>query len=120
MNEAAGHLLGEHDFSSFGRLRDPEASPTRSLYELRVSVEGPVLRVKARANAFIQQMVRSLAGTLVRVGEGRLDPASMSEILAARDRGAAGPVAPPYALALVAVEYDEGWSVPPGAGLTRP
>lgn len=114
MNEAAGHLVGEHDFTSFGRVADPEASPTRTLFELRCDRRGRVVRVRARANAFIQQMVRSLAGTLVHVGSGRLAAASIPEILAARDRAAAGPVAPPHGLALVAVEYDDGWAVPRG------
>ena len=68
------------------------------------------MRIKARANAFIQQMVRSLVGTLVQVGEGKTSPATMPAILEARDRAAAGPVAPPHGLCLVSVEYDEGWS----------
>ena len=112
MNEAAGHLLGNHDFTSFGRV-DAEGSAQRTLYELRCRRAGRVVRVRARANAFIHQMVRSLVGTLVRVGEGRRGPEEMPAVLAARDRAAAGPVAPPHALCLVAVEYDEGWSRPP-------
>ncbi len=117
MAEAAGHLVGPHDFSSFGRLpeaSDPGNPPSaeRVLYELGVSEEGGVVRIKARANAFIQQMVRSLVGTLAQVGEGRKDPSEMASILAAKDRAAAGPVAPPQGLCLVSVEYDEGWSYP--------
>jgi tRNA pseudouridine38-40 synthase len=112
MNEAAGHLIGEHDFSSFGRLPEPDASATRKLYELRASRSGPILRVRARANGFIQQMVRSLVGTLVSVGEGRRTPDDVLSMFAAADRAAAGPVAPPQGLCLVAVEYDEGWSRP--------
>jgi tRNA pseudouridine38-40 synthase len=117
MSEAAGHLLGPHDFTSFGRPSepvDPSSSPSaqRVLYELKVTRSGSLVRVKARANAFIQQMVRSLVGTLAQVGEGRKDPSDMASILAARDRAAAGPVAPPHGLCLVSVEYDEGWSIP--------
>lgn len=112
MNEAAGHLLGEHDFSSFGRLPDPEAVPVRTVFDVTCTRSGDVIRMKVRANAFIQQMVRSFVGTLVRVGEGRIDPGDIPAILATRDRAAAGPVAPPHGLALVAVEYDEGWSTP--------
>ncbi len=111
MNEAAGAVTGQHDFSSFGRV--PEgASAERLLYELKCWVNGDVLRIRARANAFIQQMVRSLVGTLVQVGEGRRDPSEMGAILEARDRAAAGPVAPPHGLCLVSVEYDDGWSRP--------
>jgi tRNA pseudouridine38-40 synthase len=112
MNEAAGHLVGEHDFTSFGRLPDAEATATRYLYELEVRRSDHLLRIKARANAFIQQMVRSLVGTLVQVGEGKMSPAEMPEILDAKDRSAAGPVAPAHGLCLVSVEYDSGWSQP--------
>lgn len=112
MQEAAGHLVGEHDFSSFGRLPEPDAPATRNLFELSLGRTGPLIRIKARANAFIQQMVRSLVGTLVYVGEGRRSPDDVPGMLAARDRSAAGPVAPPHGLCLVAVEYDSGWSKP--------
>jgi tRNA pseudouridine38-40 synthase len=122
MNEAAGHLLGSHDFSSFGRLPDPgpggePPSATRNLFELRCSRDGTAVKVKARANAFIQQMVRSLVGTLVKVGEGELDPAQMPAVVTAKNRAAAGPVAPAQGLCLVAVEYDDGWSRPPRASV---
>lgn len=111
MNEAAGALTGHRDFSSFGRV--PEgASAERLLYELRCWKTGDVVRIRARANAFIQQMVRSLVGTLVHVGEGRRRPDGLPAILEARDRSAAGPVAPPHGLCLVSVEYEQGWSKP--------
>ncbi len=112
MNEAAGHLVGERDFSSFGRVQQPDGAPVRTLYELRTVRTGRIVRIRARANAFIQQMVRSLAGTLIEVGEGRRRPDDLPAILAARDRAAAGSVAPAHGLCLVSVEYDEGWSRP--------
>jgi tRNA pseudouridine38-40 synthase len=115
MNEAAGHLIGTHDFISFGRVRVPGASAVRNLFELSVERDGHVVRVKARANAFIQQMVRSIAGSLVQIGEGSRPPDQMQVALTARNREAAGPVAPPHGLCLVAVEYDEGWGVPASA-----
>ncbi len=111
MNEAAGALVGPRDFSSFGRVPDG-ASAERLLYELRCWRTGNLVRIRARANAFIQQMVRSLVGTLVQVGEGRREPSEMSSIVAARDRSAAGPVAAPHGLCLVSVEYEDGWSRP--------
>ena len=112
MNEAAGHLVGRRDFSSFGRLPAPDAGAERTLYQLSCSAAGALVRIHARADAFIQQMVRSLTGTLVAVGEGKTTPDEIPAILAARDRGAAGPVAPPQGLCLVSVEYDDGWSRP--------
>ena len=111
MNEAAGHLIGEHDFSSFGRVQ-PGASARRTLFELSCSRSSSIIRIRARANSFIQQMVRSLVGTLIQVGEGRRGPDEAAGVLEARDRVAAGPVAPPHGLCLVSVEYDEGWSRP--------
>jgi tRNA pseudouridine38-40 synthase len=120
INEAAGHLVGSHDFSSFGRVTEPKASPERVLYELRCSKRGRILRIRARANGFLQQMVRSLVGTLIHVGEGKRSPADMAEVLDARDRSAAGPVAPPHGLCLVSVEYDDGWSGAPDLGADEP
>ncbi|MDQ3766207.1 MAG: tRNA pseudouridine(38-40) synthase TruA [Actinomycetota bacterium] len=111
MNEACGHLVGEHDFSTFGRVAEG-LSPERHLWELRWIRRGHLLTLRARASSFIGQMVRSLAGTLIRVGEGRSSPDDMLAVLAGRDRGAAGPVAPPHGLCLVSVEYDAGWSRP--------
>jgi tRNA pseudouridine38-40 synthase len=113
MNEAAGHLVGPHDFSSFGRVTDPNASAERVLYELRCSRKGRILRIRARADGFLRQMVRSLVGTLIQVGEGRREPGEMAEVLVARDRSAAGPVAPPHGLCLVSVEYDDDWTGAP-------
>ncbi len=110
MNEAAGHLVGAHDYRSFGRLPEPDAPSERVLHELRCRRDGDLIRIQARANAFLHQMVRSLVGTLVQVGEGRRGPEEMHEVLDAGDRAAAGPVAPPHGLCLVSVEYDAGWS----------
>ena len=111
MNEAAGHLVGEHDFSSFGRVA-PGAASRRTLFELSCSRSGSIIKIRARANAFIQQMVRSLVGTLVQVGEGKRNPDEIAAVLEGRDRSMAGPVAPPHGLCLVSVEYDDGWSRP--------
>ena len=105
MRRAAGHLVGEHDFASFCR-RPPEGSSTvRRLERLAVARRGDRLEVLARANAFAHQMVRSLVGTLVAVGEGSRDPDEMPAVLAARDRSAAGPPAPPHGLTLERVIY---------------
>ena len=97
MNEAAGHLTGPHDFSSFGRVPDPEATAERVLFELRCTRDGDLIRVRARANAFVQQMVRSLVGTLIQVGEGRTPPDAMPGVLAARDRCTSAVALPPVA-----------------------
>jgi tRNA pseudouridine38-40 synthase len=105
MRTAAGHLAGQHDFASFCRAPEPPASTVRDLQRLVLSAWGDRVEVGARANAFCHQMVRSLVGTLVAVGEGRMDPWAIPGVLEARDRASAGPIAPPQGLTLVRVAY---------------
>ncbi|MEA2593319.1 MAG: tRNA pseudouridine38-40 synthase [Actinomycetota bacterium] len=106
MHEAAQALLGTHDFSSFGRV--PEgATAVRNLLAISVQRTEDLVVIRVSANAFIQQMVRSIVGTLVKVGEGEHPPGWVAEVLEARDRAAAGPVAPPHGLFLVEVDYPE-------------
>lgn len=115
MRRAARLLEGEHDFASFGRppkrARDPRALPKdgsstrRELRRLSLRRSGDLLEVRAVADSFLHQMVRSLVGTLVAVSDGRLDAEAMPRILEARSRHAAGPVAPPDGLTLLAVRY---------------
>lgn len=106
MSKAAAQLLGEHDFSSFGRVEEGK-SPIRRIESIEVEEEGELLIIRVTANSFIQQMVRSIVGTLVKVGEGVIDPDSIGEILDAKKRSAAGAVAPPHGLFLVSVDYPE-------------
>lgn len=105
MRAAAAALVGEHDFASFGRATSPDGTTVRRLERLVVARTGDRIEITARADAFLRQMVRSLVGTLVDVGEGRIDPAAMPEVLDAGDRGAAGRVAPPHGLILRQVRY---------------
>jgi len=105
MRAAARHLLGEHDFASFCRAPDPPAGTVRNLRRLSVSASGTDMEIRAEANAFLHQMVRSLVATLAAVGERRLDPDSIPDILGARDRSRAGQIAPPHGLTLWRVSY---------------
>lgn len=110
---ACDPLVGEHDFASFCRRppRSPggaDPSTTRRVLDARWVEGGPgVLRFEIRASSFCHQMVRSLVGTLVDVGAGRRKAGEVTGILRARDRAAAGPVAPPHGLCLWAVGYDD-------------
>ena len=105
MRAAAHLLIGEHDFASFCR-RPPQGGGTvRRLDRLAVSRTGDRVQIAARANGFLHQMVRSLVGTLVAVGEGRMQSAAMPDVLAAGDRSAAGKVAPAHGLTLERVIY---------------
>ncbi|MEW6058981.1 MAG: tRNA pseudouridine(38-40) synthase TruA [Actinomycetota bacterium] len=105
MRAAARVLVGEHDFASFCRAPQGGASTVRRLERLAVSRTGDRVEIGARANAFLHQMVRSLVGALVPVGDGRIEPGEMAAILAARDRSKTGPVAPPHGLTLERVVY---------------
>lgn len=113
MDAACDPLLGEHDFASFCRrpkVPDDQAPPSlvRRVHSARWRVaddEGPLLRFEIRANAFCHQMVRSIVGTLVDVGLGKLTPGDVRGIMLAADRGAAGQVAPPTGLVLWEVGY---------------
>ncbi len=105
MRRAAAGLLGEHDFASFCRTPEPPAGTVRRLERIAVSSRGARVEVRVRANAFCQQMVRSLVGTLVRVGDGAIDADAVGDILERRDRSAAATVAPPHGLTLWHVFY---------------
>jgi len=113
MNAAAAHFAGEHDFSSFCRRpKVAEGEPAPSLVRILHDVgwrridDSPMLRFEVRGSAFCHQMVRSLVGTTVDVGLGRLEADSMPAVLEARSREAAGTVAPPDGLVLWDVGYD--------------
>lgn len=106
MRKAAQALLGEHDFRSFGRVEKGH-SPVRRVDAVDIEQEGDLVVIRVTAGSFIQQMVRSIVGTLIRVGEGRMRPDQMDAVLHAGDRSAAGPVAPAHGLFLVAVGYPE-------------
>jgi tRNA pseudouridine38-40 synthase len=103
---AAGRLLvGEHDFTSFCRHPGAGKPTVRRLERVTVVRESDLVVLGFPANAFLHQMVRSLVGTLVGVGGGRLEPEAVADILAARDRAAAGQLAPACGLTLERVIY---------------
>jgi tRNA pseudouridine38-40 synthase len=105
MREAARHLVGEHDFASFCR-HPGEGKPTvRDLRRVSVIREGSTVTVGFRANAFLHQMVRTMVGTLVRVGDGRLEPQDVRTLLEVRTRSVISQPAPPRGLTLDRVSY---------------
>jgi tRNA pseudouridine38-40 synthase len=114
MTAACDPLIGEHDFTSFCRRpkvdeREPEPSLVRRVLAARwVEVDGGLLRFEIRATAFCHQMVRSIVGTLVDVGLRKASPGDVRGILVARDREAAGQIAPPHGLVLWEVGYSGG------------
>ncbi len=106
MHAGAQYLTGHHDFTTFRDSQCQANSPMRTLDEIAVRRMGERVEITCSARAFLHRQVRSMVGSLVEVGRGRRDPAWMGEILAAADRAACGPVAPPDGLYLTGVEYD--------------
>ena len=106
MRAAAEVLRGRHDFRAFTALNGPAREDTvRELRRLDVTRRGRLVRIVAEADVFLYKMVRSLAGVLVAVGEGKLTPKDVRGILASRERTAAVQTAPPQGLFLVRVFY---------------
>lgn len=105
MREAAACLEGEHDFKSFCQTGAQVESTVRTLYSVQVEEQGADLVIRVRGNGFLYNMVRILTGTLIEVGQGRREPESMWDVLAAADRSAAGPTAPAHGLMLVRYEF---------------
>lgn len=111
MRAAAATLLGRHDFTTFRAALCQAASPVRTLDALEIEAleipHGLELRCHLRARSFLHNQVRSIVGTLVRVGAGAWPPERVAQALAARDRAACGPVAPPQGLCLTGVGYPD-------------
>ena len=105
MHEAAQALVGRHDFTTFRTAHCQAKSPLKTLDRLDVVRSGDEIEIRATARSFLHNQVRSIVGTLNRVGEGAWSAADVERALAAADRSACGPVAPPHGLYLVAVDY---------------
>jgi len=108
MEDAASHLLGEHDLSSFRAVHCDSVSVYRNVERITVRREGELLELRIRANAFLRNMARIIVGTLVEVGRGARPPEWIPEVLEARDRTRAGRTAPAHGLYLHRVHYPEG------------
>jgi len=105
MHKAAQCLVGRHDFTTFRAAECQAKSPVKTLNRLDVERDRDELRILASARSFLHTQVRSMVGSLVKVGEGRWSGNDLPRALAARDRDACGPVAPPDGLYLVGVDY---------------
>ena len=105
MQQAAQYLVGEHDFQSFCSAGAQTETTVRTLYSCEVSREGSEIIIRISGAGFLYNMVRIIAGTLMNVGCGKYPPEKMSEIIAARDRAAAGPTAPANGLVLVSYQF---------------
>jgi tRNA pseudouridine38-40 synthase len=105
MHIAAQRLVGKHDFTTFRSTECQAKSPVKTLDVLSVERNGEEVTVTAVARSFLHSQVRSMVGSLEAVGEGKWSADDLSRALAARDRTACGPVAPPEGLYLMRVDY---------------
>ena len=111
MRRAAEYLIGEHDFTSFANpsseIISEGKSAVRKIYSVEIKKESDEIKIRITGNGFLYNMVRIIAGTLIKVGSSSLDEAHVKEILEARDRTKAGPTAEARGLRLVEIRYAE-------------
>lgn len=105
MKEAASYLVGEHDFVSFCNVRTDVENTVRTITALDILTNGNEITIRITGNGFLYNMVRIIAGTLMKVGMGEWEPERMTEILEGRDRKLAGPTAPAKGLTLMEIHF---------------
>lgn len=106
MNQAAAYLVGEHDFKSFCSAGAQVQTTVRTIYAVNVTKADDMVHIRITGNGFLYNMVRIIAGTLMQVGTGLMEPGQVKEILEARDRSKAGPTAVAKGLTLVEIRYE--------------
>lgn len=107
MRKGLAHLVGRHDFTSYTSIRSTKPHHVRTIYEASLRQEGQALHMTITGNGFLYNMVRVIMGTLLWVGQGKLQPDDMKRILEGRSRALAGPTAMPHGLTLVDVDYGD-------------
>ncbi len=107
MAQAARHLLGNHDFTTFRAAQCQAKSPVKTLDRLSVVRDGDEVQISASARSFLHHQVRSMVGTLKYVGDGRWQVDDVKRALEARDRAACGVVAPASGLYLIGIDYPD-------------
>jgi tRNA pseudouridine38-40 synthase len=105
LDAGTAQFIGTHDFTSFCATATEVENRTRTIFEASWDRTGAEWVFRIRGNGFLQYMVRTIAGTLLEIGQGRMRPEGVAEIFAARDRRLAGPSLPPHGLHLMVVEY---------------
>ncbi len=107
MQEAAAYIVGEHDFKCFCSAGSSVVSTVRTVYELKITKQGDLITIDICGNGFLYNMVRIIVGTLLKVGTNKLPVEQMQNILVSKDRGLAGPTAPPQGLTMLEISYNE-------------
>ncbi len=108
MRKGAEYIIGEHDFASFCNVRTNTSDTVRTVYDISIIRDGPDITIRVTGNGFLYNMVRIIAGTLIRVGRGFYEPEKIKEILEAREHTSEGVTAPPNGLVLIAIDYKDG------------
>lgn len=108
MQRAAGYFVGKHDFKSFCSVNTVAETTVREIFELTVEKQENLITIRVTGSGFLYNMVRIIAGTLMEVGRGNIEPEEIPEILNALDRTKAGPTAPACGLTLVRYQYVDG------------
>ena len=106
MRRAAKLLEGTHDFKSFCSVNTAVENTVRTIYACNVTQDGELVIISVTGSGFLYNMVRIIAGTLIQVGLGRMDPEQIPDILAAKNREAAGPTAPAHGLTMMGIVYE--------------
>ena len=107
MQKAATYLVGEHDFKSFCAVGAQVKTTIRTIYHCKVIKENDMITIRVTGNGFLYNMVRIIAGTLIKVGAGDIVPEEIPIILEKCDRAIAGPTAPAHGLTMIGIEYEE-------------
>jgi len=105
MAEAARHFVGKHDFKTFCASGSAVKTTAREIYSFDISADGCKINFKLRGDGFLYNMVRIIAGTVIAVGENKINPDDIPGIIGSRDRANAGKTAPPHGLRLLEVVY---------------
>ena len=106
MRRAAEHFIGTHDFAAVRSVGTETKTTVRTVHWYEIAEAGPVVELRACANGFLYNMARAMAGTLLYVSEGKIDPDELPALLDKRDRRRTGPTAPPEGLYLTRIWYD--------------
>ncbi len=104
MQQAADFLVGEHDFASFCSAGAQVQTTVRTIYKCTVTRVDDEVKISITGNGFLYNMVRIIAGTLMQIGSGLMEPSHMAEIIEAKNRNEAGPTAPAKGLMLVKIQ----------------
>ena len=106
MNEGAKAFIGTHDFAAFCAAGAQVSTTVRTIFDCHVEKQGESVRMYVTGDGFLYNMVRIIAGTLMAVGMGKIEPSHVAEIIAGCDRTKAGQTAEPQGLTLVEIFYE--------------